>query len=252
MKLKFTGADITKIVKSIQNGNKWEYTATSNNGKLTWLLKNNKNKSKIDLLVNGKFIDDWAYYKSEKNDVYATVVNVLDYLIDVVAKYNRINKAAKVVKEDSDETDLDGPKIKVRRALKMKTAVTEVTEAMSKGMLRAYSKRVSDTDTHYCCKDCGQKIPKYSGRYGKNCPNCGGNIIQMKEIDREDAVSAAFQRGQIIQVNLPDGPDKFWTAKGKILGFKQDTKEYSVEVTEGPDKGKLLNDLKLSQISDIT
>jgi len=247
MKLKFTNADITKIVKAVHGGTKWEYSAKSDNGKLNWVLKNNKAKNKIDLWVNGKFIDDWKYDKEEKDDVYATVVNVLDYLTDVVAKYNRANKAAKVVKE---VVDVQEQLSKNNSKFNVAASAEELKEAMSKGMLKAYSKRVTDDDTHYCCKDCGQKIPKYKGRYGKNCPNCGGNIVQMKEKDHEIAITAAYQRGSTVSVKLPS-EDDFWTTKGRILGFTHDTNKYSVEVTDGPDKGNILHDISANQIRDI-
>lgn len=42
------------------------------------------------------------------------------------------------------------------------------------GMANAMNQRAK-----YKCEDCGMAIPKYTGAYSKQCPNCGGNLVEL-------------------------------------------------------------------------
>lgn len=51
-----------------------------------------------------------------------------------------------------------------------------VTRKLTRGMANYYA-RASQT-AKYRCKDCEVSIPRYTGRYPKSCPECGGALHQ--------------------------------------------------------------------------
>ena len=244
MALTFSNQEIKKIVDLISKGKKWSYNVSSADGKITWDIVNNPSKSKIDVIANKKYIDDYKYDTAEKDDVYATVLNVLDYLTNIVNKYNKRNKA---VKEDiSAMSEEEYFQHKVTRSLKIDIESDEFQEAISQGMLRAYSKRLKETDVHYTCKECSQNIPKYKGKYPTKCPKCGDSIKAMKEHDTDEAIwGGPFKAGNVVKVKLED-PNKFYNAT--LVTYNPSTNEYGAKLADGDDVGKIIQGIKRDQI----
>lgn len=234
--LKFSNAEVKKIVDTITKGKAWSYKVSSIDNKIKWEIKNNPAKSKIDVYADS-FVDDYPYDLSETDDVYAAVVNVLDYLTNIVNKYNKRNPGT--VKEDAEaKDDLEFFQDRVAKSLKIPVGATDVVEAMSKGMIRAYSKKIKEVDVHYTCKSCDTNIPKYSGKYPTKCPNCGESLKVMKEFDQDEAIwGGPFKRGTKVTVKLND-PDDFYEATPVM--YDAGTNTYAVEVLDGDDKGRVI------------
>jgi len=234
--LTFSNPEIKKIVDLVSKGKKWSYKVSSTDGKINWDIENNPSKSKIDIIANKKHIDDYPYDTSETDDVYATVLNVLDYLTNIVNKYNKRN----VVKE---EVNVDEGAFK---ELSIDVKSGDFQEAISQGMLRAYSKRMKEGDVHYTCKECNTNIPKYGGRYPTACPTCGDSIKAMKEADKDEAIwGGPFKRGTVVKVRLED-PKKFYDAT--LVMYNPAANEYGAELRSGDDVGKIIQGIKRDQI----
>lgn len=231
--LKFSNADISKIVAAVSKGAKWETTETSNDDKFSITLRNDPKKSKIDVLADGKYVDDYTYDVEEKDDVYATVLNVLDYLMNLMNKYNKKH----IVKEGK----IEAYECSTKKATKIGEAVAEFQEAISKGMLKAYARKMKEEDIHYTCKDCGFDIPKYGGRYPNCCPECNASIQQMKEADKDEAIwGGPFKRGETVSVSLED-PDEFYNATLITYNFADGT--YGADID-----GKMVQGITTDQI----
>lgn len=322
--LTFSNSEIKKIVDIISKGKKWDLTVNSNDNKFAITLVNNIKKSKIDVLADNKYVDDYPYDINEDDDVYATVLNVLDYLTNLMNKYNKRNAGKNTIKEnDVDESKIVSEKeiaalnkveadfLKslhknnaygknsteiyksedrlakslaksgciniIRPAIKSKdanidtemwvvltkkgellvkgllehkmqidSAAEEFQEAISKGMLTAYSKRMKDGDVHYTCKACKTNIPKYRGSYPTSCPNCGESIKQMKEADKDEAIwGGPFKRGEVVKVKLND-PDEFYDAK--LVSYDVTANEYAIKLECGDVAGKIIQGIKRNQI----
>jgi predicted RNA-binding Zn-ribbon protein involved in translation (DUF1610 family) len=123
----------------------------------------------------------------------------------------------------------------------------EFHEAISQGMLRAYSKRIKEEGVHYTCKACEQNIPKYKGKYPAKCPKCGDSIKAMKENDKDEAIwGGPFKRGTEVRVRLED-PDVFYNAT--LVTYNPSTNEYGAELKSGDDVGKIIQGIKTGQIN---
>lgn len=229
--LKFTNAEINKIVSAVSKGAKWEHSVTSDDEKFTITLKNDAKKSKIDVLADGKYVDDYPYDVDEKDDVYATVLNVLDYLSNLMNKYNR-----KHVVKEAEETEEPA-----KSFFNIELSASEFHEAISRGMLKAYAKRMKEEDIHYTCKDCGFDIPKYGGRYPNSCPECNSSIKQMKEADKDEAIwGGPFKRGEPVSVRLED-PNQFYDAT--LVTYNVADGTYGADID-----GRLVQGIKTEQI----
>lgn len=234
--LTFSNSEVKKIVDAVSKGKKWSFDVTSADGKISWKIVNNAKKSKIDVNAGGKYIDDYTYDVNEKDDVYATVLNVLDYLTNIVNKYNKRNP---IKEEVAEEENVDTP-------FAIEASSDELQEKISKGMLKAYSKRMKETDVHYTCKECDTNIPKYGGRYPESCPNCGGSIKLMKETDKDEAIwGGPFKRGEVVSVKLED-PNEFYNAT--LVTYNPADNTYGAELTSGDDVGKIIQNIKTAQI----
>lgn len=236
--LTFSNAEVKKIVDAVSKGKKWSYDVKSADGKTTWELVNNKQKSAIIVSSNGKVVDDYQYDMDEKDDVYATVLNVLDYLSNLVKKYNKKH----VVNEEIVEPEVH----EVSGTMHFVKTTQDIEESISKGMLQAYSKRMKEGDVHYTCKACNTNIPKYKGSYPSKCPSCGDSIAAMKENDKDEAIwGGPFKRGEVVKVKLED-PDAFYDAK--LVAYDPSKNEYNIQVECGDDKGKIILGIKRKQI----
>ncbi len=101
--LTFSNTEVKKIVDAVSKKRAWSHKVTSANGKFTIELKNVPAKSKIDVFADGKYVDDYAYDLTEKDDVYATVLNILDYLTNLMNKYNKRNPMKESIESISEK-----------------------------------------------------------------------------------------------------------------------------------------------------
>lgn len=233
--LKFSNSEIRKIVDLITKGKKWSFNVSSIDGKIEWDIVNNAPKSKIDVIANKKFIDDYPYDTEETDDVYATVLNVLDYLTNIVNKYNKRNPGVKESADEDKETKPIG-------SYSIDAESCQLIEAISKGMLKAYSRRMQETDVHYTCKSCETNIPKYKGSYPTKCPNCGESIKAMKEQDKDEAIwGGPFKRGEVVKVKLND-PDEFYNAT--LITYNVADGTYGADID-----GKIVQGITTKQIN---
>ena len=65
--------------------------------------------------------------------------------------------------------------------------------SMTHGIYNAYSRRVDPAVLHHICKSCGFYIPKYPGRYPRNCPSCGASILPPVPMECEEAITALME-----------------------------------------------------------
>lgn len=54
---------------------------------------------------------------------------------------------------------------------------SDLQEAITKGMLRAFSRGRA----RFACKECGQHIPVYPGKYPSACPTCSGELEELNQ-----------------------------------------------------------------------
>lgn len=52
-----------------------------------------------------------------------------------------------------------------------------IDEALTKGMKRAMS-----NGAKFQCKECGQPVPRYPGRYPCSCPECRGELVSERQV----------------------------------------------------------------------
>jgi rubrerythrin len=239
-KLTFSNAEVKKIVDTVAKGKKWDYSVGSDDGKFTITLRNNPKASKIDVLADKKYVDDYSYDVEEKDDVYATVLNVLDYLTNLMNKYNKRHVVTEDVEPEAQEETKPEAKY-----FNIDLGAEEFQEGLTKGMLKAYSKRMKETDVHYTCKSCETNIPKYKGSYPNSCPSCGESIKLMKETDKDEAIwGGPFKRGEVVKVSLED-PKEFYDAT--LITYNVADNTYGAELKSG-DVGKVIQGIKAKQI----
>lgn len=237
--LTFSNTEVKKIIDIILKEKPWVYEVKSDDGVISWKLSNNIKASKIEVYANNKYIDDYPYDIEERDDVYATILNVLDYLTNIVNKYNKKNKIKEEVNNIENNILPSSEYILYQRA-------EEFKEAISQGMLRAYSKRMKEEDTYYTCKSCNQNIPKYAGNYPEKCPKCGENIKSMKEEDKSAALwSGPFKEGDIVSVSIDDTKTLY---DATLVMYNPTDNTYGVKLESGDDVGKLILNIKPSQI----
>lgn len=233
--LKFSNGEINKIVRTVARGKKWELVTPSDDGKFTITLRNDPKNSKIDVLADDKYVDDYPYDIDEDQDVYATVLNVLDYLTNLMNKYNKKNPM----------TEAEEPEVK-KTFFSLEIDAEEFQEAISKGMLKAYARKMKEGDISYTCKDCGHAMPKYRGQYPRNCPNCNADIKAMKEADKDEAIwGGPFKRGEVVKVKLED-PNEFYEAK--LVTYNPTDNTYGAQLECGDDAGKIIQGITTKQI----
>lgn len=277
--LTFSNVEVKKIVDLVSKGKKWSVDITSIDGKISWNIVNNAKDSKIDVNANGKYIDDYVYDVDEADDVYATILNVLDYLTNIVNKYNKRNPNPVTVSEtrieahgvkgmnsskwrkvfnsekdmerwvDKNDAEVQGTRELDEKSIPEKTffnielSTDQFQEAISQGMLRAYSKRMKEEDVHYTCKACETNLPKYQGKYPTKCPKCGESITAMKENDKDEAIwGGPFKRGEVVSVSLED-PNEFYDAT--LITYNVADNTYCAELKDG---GKVVQNIKREQI----
>lgn len=270
--LKFSNSEVKKIVSTISTGKAWKHNTPSIDNKFSIELRNNPSKNKIDVYTDGKYVDDYTYDLEEKDDVYAAVVNVLDYLSNIMNKYNKRHPEAikegkieaygvkgmkntkwrKTFKSEKDMEkwiDKNDAEVQGTRDLnessddsfRLPHAADDLVESISKGMLRAYGKRLADADIHYTCKSCETNIPKYKGSYPTKCPSCGESIKLMKETDKDEAIwGGPFKRGEVVKVRLED-PKKFYDAT--LIHYNVADKTYGASIN-----GKLMQGISTKNI----
>lgn len=237
--LVFSNGEIKRIVDTVSKGKKWKFEISSLDGKIDWKIENNPKKYAIDVVANDKYIDDYSYDLEESDDVYATMLNVIDYLTNIVNKYNKRNPIKEEIAETEDTTSEVEP-------IKIQAEADKFQEAISKGMLKAYAKKMKEGDISYTCKDCGHAMPKYKGRYPKICPNCSADIHKMKEADKDEAIwGGPFKRGEVVKVKLED-PNEFYNAT--LVTYNPATNEYGAKLADGDDVGKIIQGIKREQI----